>query len=175
MKNFIRRGMSLVLAVLLLTSPLMALTAEAGNGKSRGRGKSHKSRVYKDRSHGRDRHDDHVYADNSTSRHRSGSTSHRSHRESRRSGSSHHKHSREHNESAIVPFIGGLVIGAIISNAANSSSRHDRHYVYDCDPCGSHYRSYDRWQGHLVSYHDVPSCDVAEYYPEYEGGHWENY
>jgi hypothetical protein len=202
MKNFIRRGLCLVLALMMLTSPMLTLTAEAKNGKSRGKGsKSRGASVYaQKRGRGqqervqssRRSHDDNHDYDRSRSRQgshvtagrRSGydnrndsSNNHSRHqsrsRQSRSSGSRRHG-SREGNDSAIVPFLGGLVLGAILGNAS-ASSRSERHYVYDCDPCGGHYGSYDRWSSHLVEVHEVPSCDVAEYYPEHQGGHWESY
>lgn len=185
MKNFNRRGLCLVLALMMLTSPMLTLTAEAKNGKSRGKGsRSRGASVYaqnrgRHQGHDRDSHggceDSHVRsdsrsrgadrdrADNSRSRHQG-----RSHE-----GSQRHR-SREGNESVIVPFLGGLVLGAILGNAS-ASSRSERRYVYDCDPCGGHYGSYDGWSDHLVQVHEVPSCDVAGYYPEHQGGHWESY
>ena len=141
MKTIVRRGLSGVLALTLLTSPLLAMTAEAGgHGRSRGR-----------RSRGCRQETRVVYVEKSRHRH-------------------HHD-----GDSDIVPFLGGVVLGAILGNASASSRCVERRYVYDCDACGRHYGSYDGWTSHLVTVHDVPSCDVREEYPEYQGGYWENY
>ena len=150
MKTLIRRGLSLVLAMTMLTSPLMALTAEAGNGNGRGRG----------RGNGRWK--------NARQERVCRTESRRVYRTDTRHVYYHH----DHDNDSIVPFIGGVVVGAIIGSAARSRS--ERCYVYDCD-CGRHYRDYDSWTEHQVIVHNVPSCDVEDDYPVCQGGHWDTY
>jgi hypothetical protein len=181
MKHPARRGVSLAIALAFLASPLMATAVEASHSKYYGdRGGRRGS--YQQVS--RKKHSS-SYRGSYRETYRSSSRPRYSYRESYRSkrhyGSTHRHYDGcgHRGGSGIGPFVGGLAVGAIIGSSVNSCPprRHvvHRRYVYHCDCCDYRYRSYDSWTEHLVVHHRVPSCDVRDYYPEYDGGYWEEY
>jgi hypothetical protein len=173
MKNRVRRGLSIAVALAVLTAPVMAGTAEASHSKYRKAKRQQTS--YQNRSGGKH------YSNRSYSKRQSSRRSSPRHYEGRRNSRRGH--------SDVVPFIGGLAVGAIIGSHAGHSHGHggycppprprrhvvQRVYVYHCDCCDTRYRSYDSWTEHLVVAHEVPSYEVHDYYPQNDGGYWEDY
>jgi hypothetical protein len=176
MQNRVRRMLSVAMVLAVLTAPVMAATAEASHSKYQN-SKRRQQSSYQNRSGGK-HHSNRSY--------RSGRSGGRRHEGRRYEGRRSHHHG---GHSDVVPFIGGLAVGAIIGSHAGHSHGHGeycppprprRHvvrrvYVYHCDCCDSRYRSYDSWTEHLVVAHHVPSYEVHDYYPQNDGGYWEEY
>lgn len=81
----------------------------------------------------------------------------------------------------MVPFLGGLAIGAIIGNNSPNYCPPPpppvirQFYVYDCGWCAGRYLDYDAWLEHLIVVHGVPAYDIDGRYPPFTCGHWEAY
>ncbi len=153
MKTLARKALVASLALSVLAGSLSAVTAEAGPKYRRGERRverKHERRY--ERHHARHHHQD-------------------------RRVTVVHRDARHRHGPAVVPFLGGVAVGAIIGSQRSCPPPPPRRraYVYECGYCDGDYRDYAVYIDHLIIVHHVDRCDIDRYYPMYAGGYWEEY
>lgn len=160
MKLHAQRVGALALALSLIVAPVLTTTADAGQRhrrESRGRSSSSSHREYRTR-HEAPRHRDHD-----------------------RGRRGHHR--GRHHDSAFWPFVGGVVVGAVIGSQCDAPPvrcetprpvARARIFYYDCGACDYRGVGYEAFCDHHVYAHHVPRCDVTRWYRPYEHGSWED-
>jgi hypothetical protein len=193
MKTSIRRGVLLALALALAAGPLLATAADARNDRYRERPRTGApDRPNYSRGPAREQ-PGYITPERPGNRWGSGRERPRNigpERPGNRWGPGYRERPvyreyrndrRYHRGSGVVPFLGGLAIGAIIGGHSYNYCPPppppvvQRVYVYDCPWCPFQVGDYDAWVAHLMEVHRVPGYQINDYYPPFSRGHWEVY